>query len=498
MYEKESWSPKESKVHSRYGDCTEGTEMIAVANDGDVGAGVSHAARLYALKELARRAGVTADFFRTWRVEIGGEETTVYVQPDTARCVRFKNAHPSLWREIRSQIFHTARASWMYPPPSFLKGLIPDFVVPFSSVLPSGERPLFSKVDPNSVECPFDLALSVLLTLSRFEETVVTQRDSHGRFSALTSVAFRDNFLNRPIIDEYGLAFEQALSCLFPSWRPIKRRLRVNLSHDVDDIGLPFSFRAACGHLVRRRHPLATVRDLLSPVVGLRPTYFKLVEDIARMSLERGLNSAVYWKASPPGPHDSGYDPRNPAVRKLVAWLHERGVEMGIHAGYETFLRPDRLLQETELVSQLLGKWPLGGRQHYLRWCPQTWIDWENCRLSYDSSVGFADHVGFRAGTAFPYRPWLLSLNREADLVEVPLLVMDATLLRYLHLTPKQSLEQMFDLLARCRAVGGLFTLLWHNATLIDPHGNGLYESLLESLAGSENFDLGTLSSELY
>ena len=35
--------------------------------------------RLYALKELARRSGVTREFFRTWKIEIGGGEILVDV-----------------------------------------------------------------------------------------------------------------------------------------------------------------------------------------------------------------------------------------------------------------------------------------------------------------------------------------------------------------------------------------------------------------------------------
>lgn len=456
--------------------------------------GLTHEARFYALRELARRAGVSADFFRSWRIDFGDETTTVYVEPGTRKRIRFRNAPLTFWSELSARTFHTIRVSWMYPPPEPLRSLIPDFVIPFSHEKQIEIRPLFSPVDRNCIDCPLDLLAPILLLLSRVEEVLVTERDVHGRFSASMSIAFRDGFLNRPVVDEYGLALEQALVYLLPNWQLVERRLRVKLSHDVDNVGLPFNFRSAIGHTIRRRNPLATARDLFGWAVGLKPTCLELVLQVVRFSLERGLDSAVYWKASPLGPYDRGYDLRHPKVRQVISWLHEHGVETGVHPGYETFLAPDRLLREVQMLREVLGEQPLGGRQHYLRWCPETWLHWETCGLAYDSTVGYADHIGFRAGTCVPYRPWLLFLNREANLIEIPLLVMDETLAYYMGLTIQQSLEALLECVARCRIVGGVFTLLWHNTSLIDPIYRDLYRNILDILGEHEKFDWRTPS----
>src|SRR3984957_20968903 len=112
----------------------------------------------------------------------------------------------------------------------------------------------------------------------------------------------------------------------------------------------------------------------------------------------------------------------------------------------------------------------MGGRQHYLRWSPHSWIDWENCGLAYDSSVGYAEQIGFKAGTCVPYRPWLFPLNRQADLIEIPLLVMDRTLLEYMTLTKRQATQSIHTVVERCGMVGGVFTILWHNDAFLKTH----------------------------
>jgi hypothetical protein len=394
--------------------------------------------------------------------------------------------------------FRTSRADWWQVPPESIRTLIPNFVVPFTDDARDRTGPLFAPADKNVVECPVDLPLSVLLSLSRWEEQVSDDRDIYGRFPSAASVAVRDGFLSRPVVDEYGFALEQALMHLLPAWHAVERKLRVKVSYDIDRIGLPVNFRAAVGHTVRRRRPDATVRDLLGWIIGLPPSYLEAVRRGAQFSLDHGLDSAVYWKASPPSPMDSGYDVRHPKVRRVIAWLREHAVEMGVHPGYETLGSPERLQREVHILREVLGDHPLGGRQHYLRWCPDSWVDWEGCGLVYDSTVGYFERTGFRAGTCMPYRPWLFPLNREARLIEIPLIVMDETLLTGSPVAPPHRCEAVLEHLPRCRAVGGVFTLLWHNTNLIDPTVVQLFEKTLQELVGGQRFDWRTPSKELY
>jgi hypothetical protein len=444
------------------------------------------AATRYAVRELARRAGVAPADFRRWHITVASDRTVVFPDPDSGRRISFVRGLPA---HDPSPAGRTVRAPWMREPAAGVAELVRDFIIPFCGAPPDGPRSLFSAVGRDHVESAFDLPSSTLLTLSRDEETVGGPRDAHGRFPASSSRATRDAFLERPIVDEYGLGLEQALRRLLPGWSPAARKPRVAVSHDIDQVGLPRSPRQALGHTLLRRRPLATVRDLLGPCVGLRPTYLALVERIVEMSLRRGLRPAVFWKASARTQHDSGYDIGHPAVREVVERLREQGVEVGIHPGYHTYRDVEALREEVQRVRRVLGPGPLGGRQHYLRWCPATWSDWEACGLVYDSTVGYADRIGFRAGTCLPYRPWLPWLDREANVVEVPLLVMDCTLFEYMTLSPAQALAAITQLLARTRLVGGVFTVLWHNTTLMEARlDGGVFARLLDALAGLESY----------
>ena len=85
--------------------------------------------------------------------------------------------------------------------------------------------------------------------------------------------------------------------------------------------------------------------------------------------------------------------------------------------------------------------------------------------------------------------PGSLELNREIDLLEIPLLAMDVTLANYMCLAPEESVALLLQCAQRCKTVGGVFTLLWHNRSLLDPNYGGAYETVLEALAFTPAFD---------
>jgi len=105
----------------------------------------------------------------------------------------------------------------------------------------------------------------------------------------------------------------------------------------------------------------------------------------------------------------------------------------------------------------------------------------------YDTSLGFPDALGFRAGIAHPFRPWDFARDRPADLVEVPLAVMDATLAeeRYAALSAAEAKPLVLALLDWAAENGGAFSILWHPERFDGPSARGwdrLYFELIDAV----------------
>lgn len=430
----------------------------------------------YAWRELARRAGVTAN--RSGPT--GFEDLGIPVHyarpenvPDNGPAVIVVPCRPDAGRALLRMTPGALDSVEPYgaaPEGARLEGQVP---VLFWGDPRSGTA--FASLQSDRLVFHADILAATVFLLSRWEEMVSPERDEHGRFPATASVAMRQGFLDRPVVDEYALVLRSWLQRLWPGWTPRRRPFEVKLSHDVDVLwafgSLANAARIAVGDLVKRRRPsraVATVRNALAQSSDpRRSVHFRGIERLADISRRYGFKSAFYFMAARRSFKDSGYRPEAPAVRKCIGGLRHQGFELGFHPSYRAFENRGLFAWEKARMDRCLGETRYGGRQHYLRFrVPETWRQWEECGLAYDSTLCFADWEGFRCGTCHPYRPFDLERNREIGVSEIPLVVMDDTLRLYRHLTPEAGEAVALKLAERCRAVEGTFTLLWHNSSL--------------------------------
>jgi hypothetical protein len=366
-----------------------------------------------------------------------------------------------------------------------------------------GARPVPPTVvcdDGEAVDLGVDVLGSAFFMLTRYEEVAVGARDAYGRFPAASSLADREGFVRVAIVDAYVDLLWSALRRLWPRLERKPRSFRLALTHDVDDplasLGRTparLARQLAADALVRRDAALA-VRRMRSWAALRRRDYrldpYNTFEFLMEVCERHGIAGAFYFLATEEaGPRDGPYTLEHPWVRALMATIHGRGHEIGYHAGFDTYRDADRTGEEFRRLRTAAGeigvsqsRW--GGRQHYLRWeNPATWENWERAGLDYDSTVGFADRIGFRAGTCHEFPAFDLRERRALRLRERPLLVMDRTLFDYMGLGPQEAEQAVLEVARECRRARGTLTLLWHNSTLPTARQRRWYAALTDAVA---------------
>ena len=203
-----------------------------------------------------------------------------------------------------------------------------------------------------------------------------------------------------------------------------------------------------------------------------------------------GLRTAFYFVASRSGgPLDATYDISEPWVERTVRHIGQRGHEIGVHASYESHGDPDLLrleLGRMQALAERAGAAPdgWGGRHHYLRWRnPDSWRAWAEAGFAYDSTLGYAEAPGFRAGTAYEFPAFDATAGERLALRERPLVVMDVSFRRYLGASPEMTFARTMELARRARRVGGSFVLLWHNTSVLSEPQRRFYADLVAALA---------------
>jgi peptidoglycan/xylan/chitin deacetylase (PgdA/CDA1 family) len=332
----------------------------------------------------------------------------------------------------------------------------------------SGEGRLAERRDARSVVIGADLVKATLFMLTRIEETGARERDRYERFPASSSLAMRAGFLDRPIVDEYGMLIRAWARALVQEWEPRGRRPAVRLTHDVDyawRVESTFSsLREIVGDVLKRRNIRKAVEN---GCALLADPWLAALDGLSTTATVAGTRATFFVMAASSTRWDSGYPPEDPRVKRRLRRFAEAGHEIGLHASYLAAVDGGLLRAERERLERVVGARCTSVRNHYLRfWAPDTWRRQEGAGLKVDSTLGYADHEGFRAGTCHPYRPFDLERNRVLDVEERPLIVMDGTLRQYRRLLPRDAEDRIRQLADRCAAVEGDFTILWHNTSM--------------------------------
>lgn len=335
--------------------------------------------------------------------------------------------------------------------------------------------------------------------LSRQEEVGRTDLDEHGRFPAESSHAYTHNYLHRPIVDEWLHLLGQVIHRLWPELPLKEHHFSVRVSHDVDGASrygpssLKRLVRTMLGDVLKRRQFRAVVK---APMIWYQSSEKLHADDPANtfdwimdISEHYGLTSAFYFICGRTDPsRDAQYDPEDPVIRDLMRRIHARGHEIGLHPSYNTCQSPTAIVSEATRLKRICQEENIeqnawGGRMHYLRWrTPITLYGWEQAGMAYDSSLCYADSPGFRCGTCFEYPAFDPVQGKALNLRIRPLIAMEITVIApsFLNMgTGEAALAKFMQLKNACRAVGGCFTLLWHNAEFDSPQKRTLYTSVL-------------------
>jgi hypothetical protein len=287
---------------------------------------------------------------------------------------------------------------------------------------------------------------------------------------------------------------------------PPEHDFMVCLSHDVDFVGIRqhkgdrtmwgFLYRACFKSVLDAFRKKGTWRRVVQnwqaalslPLVylGLKPDFW--LEFDRYCEIEKGLGSTFFFlpykndaghalTATPPASRAAKYDVTE--VREEVRELVQKGCEVGLH-GIDAWLSAKNAHDESMRVKEVTRKTELGIRMHWLFFADNSPKALEDGGLSYDSTFGYNDAAGFRAGTAQVFRP-----AGAEKLLELPLNIQDTALFYpdRMDLSDEQALQLCKTLIHSVAVFGGVLTINWHTRSLSPERLWGaFYARLLEQI----------------
>lgn len=326
----------------------------------------------------------------------------------------------------------------------------------------------------NRVLISADIIAAAFYLLSGWQEYFATERDRHGRFPYAASVQKQYGFVTLPVVNYYFDVLKTAVE--YVSNQPLSPRrwgsqaadFAAFISHDVDN--LHGAWKAPAKAALQQRK--AGVFSKLFWQHLTQPDAWNNLEAVAAAVAQYGAKSTFFMLgakgSSANGTPNADYSLPSllPRLRLLKA---TQGCEISLHGSIGTALNPTRLEFELEAGLSYEGN---GLRFHYLKWDPaRTPSVVDEVGFGYDTTLGFAEHFGFRNSYCQPFYPFNFATSRSAGFLEIPLNVMDATLHHphYLQLTPAEILPALTPVFAEIKRFGGVASVLWHNENF-DPN----------------------------
>ena len=328
--------------------------------------------------------------------------------------------------------------------------------------------------DSNSnIICGIDIFASSFFMLTRWEEYVNKKRDIYNRFSAYESLAYRFNFLDRPIVNEYVEMLWNMLKYLGFQQKRKDRKFKLLLTHDVDHILLYRSYkdliRRVGGDIIRRKSmilALQTIYEYILVKFNKKSDPYDTFDWLMDMSEKIGLKSYFFFMASGQTSYDNNYSINSSYVKYLINKIENRGHHIGIHPTYNAYNNFKQFKREKIELENILQRTVTYGREHYLRFeVPITWQIWEDNNMKWDSTVTYADKEGFRCGVCYPFNPFNILSRKKLKLEEKPLSIMEDTFFSYYtNISDKELLGKILKIKSKIKKYKGEFVFLWHNS----------------------------------
>lgn len=337
----------------------------------------------------------------------------------------------------------------------------------------------------------FDLLAAAFYLVSRYEEYLPGEKDSHGRFIAEKSFAFSHGFLETPVVDHYALLLKDALQKKFPGLTFPGQEYAFFPTYDVD---VAYAYRGrgfirGLGAAFRSLHQLdiRALKERMDVVFGKKKDPFDTFDLQLDWHKKYKLKAFYFFLCGNYGPYDKNISAFSTIFQNLVKKISDYSFT-GIHPSYGSHESPGQLAAEVSGLSKILNREIHFSRQHFLKMeLPDTYRNLIRNNIDHDFSMGYASQAGFRASIASPHYFYDLVREEQTILKVFPFAVMDGTLKDYLDFSPEEAVKKLNKLVKAVREVNGTFISLWHNESLCECQRwkgwRTVYEQLLEMAA---------------
>ena len=322
-----------------------------------------------------------------------------------------------------------------------------------------------------SGDFPFDIFAASFYLLSRYEEYLPHQKDIYGRYAHENSLAYKEGFLNLPLVNSWLEQFKNSLLQKLPSFTIHHSSFTFLPTYDIDEA---YSYK----HKEWWRSAGAAMKNLLTgewKKFSLRrrvldnklPDPFDAYDWLDNLHRPFQLSPRYFFLVPEKiGKYDRNILPKETALQAVIK-NHVLKYSIGVHPSWQSGDNPSLIKIEKQTIEGIAKIKITASRQHFIRFTlPYTYRHLIEAGIKEDFSMGYGSINGFRASVASPFYWYDLEKEKTTNLLLHPFCYMEANSFFEQKFTPAQAWEEMRFYYEQVKKVNGTFICIWHNTFL--------------------------------
>ena len=318
---------------------------------------------------------------------------------------------------------------------------------------------------------PFDIFAASFYLLSRYEEYLPHSKDLYGRYAHENSLAFRENFLNIPLINIWLKDFKKILEQQFPNSQFLNPQFQFLPTYDIDE-AYSYKYKSwwrTAGGFARSiwTGNISELGERKKVRSGNEKDPFDSYDWMDALHEKHTLKPGYFFLlATKNGKYDKNILPSSLQMQSLIHH-HVKKYEIGIHPSWQSGDDPEKIKLEILKLGHISGKQILLSRQHYIRFTlPATFRQLIEAGIKSDYSMGYGSINGFRASVSSAFYWYDLEKEQQTNLLIHPFCFMEANSFFEQKFSAHQALEEMRQYRDIIKSVNGTMITIWHNTFL--------------------------------
>ena len=315
---------------------------------------------------------------------------------------------------------------------------------------------------------PFDILAASFYLLSRYEEYLPHKKDMYGRYAHENSLAFKEEFLQLPLINIWIEDFKKVLKTKFSILNFKPSTFNFQPTYDIDEAyafknkNLAWNLGGAVKSIVNGEWSM--VKKRIKVLRGKSKDPYDAYEWMDKLHEKNNLKPFYFFHcAIEKGKYDKNIPPSHPAMQELIK-QHAEKYPVGIHPSWMSGDNEDLLAKEIKVLESATGKKITASRQHYIRFTlPHTFRRLIAEGITDDHSMGYGSINGFRASVASSFYWYDLEKRQQTNLLLHPFCFMEANSFFEQKYLPQRAYEEMMQYYNVVKSVNGTLITIWHN-----------------------------------